>query len=60
MLITLPHFQVMVLFAFVISVAFAFLTKRKLDERVKYAVWAFLMFLLVAIAIGWLMYPFSR
>ena len=60
MLIALSHFQVMLLFAFVISMAFAFLTKRKLDDRVKYAIWAFLMFLLVAIAIGWLMYPFSR
>ena len=60
MLITMTHFQVMVLFAFVISVAFAFLTKRRLSERAKYALWAFLMFLLVAIAIGWAMYPFSR
>jgi len=27
---------------------------------VKYALWTFLMFLLVAVAIGWVMYPFSR
>ncbi len=56
----LNHFQAMLLFAFVISVAFAFLTKRKLAERVKYALWAFLAFLLVAVAVGWLMYPLSR
>ncbi len=56
----LNHFQAMVLFAFVISVAFGFLTKRKLSERLKYALWAFLAFLLVAVAAGWLMYPISR
>ena len=56
----LDHFQAMLLFAFVVSVAFAFLTKRKLNERVRYALWALLSFLLVAVAIGWLMYPLSR
>ena len=29
-------------------------------ERLKYAAWSFGMFVLVAIALGWLMYPFSR
>jgi hypothetical protein len=31
-----------------------------LTERMKYTLWAFLAFLLVAIGIGWLMYPFSQ
>ncbi len=56
----LTHFQGLLLFAFVISVAFAFLTKRTLSERLRYALWAFLAFLLVGVAIGWVMYPFSR
>ena len=56
----LNHFQAMLLFAFVVSVAFAFLTKRKLNERVRYALWALLSFLVAAVAIGWLMYPLSR
>ena len=56
----LSHFQAMLVFAFVISLAFAFLTKRKLRERVRYALWAFLAFLVAGVAIGWLMYPFSR
>ena len=56
----LSHFQAMLLFAFIISLAFAFLTKRKLSERLRYALWAFLAFLVVAVAIGWLMYPISR
>jgi heme A synthase len=56
----LNHFQAMVIFALAISLAFAFLSKSRMDERVRYVLWAFLGFLVVAIGIGWLMYPFSR
>ncbi len=56
----LNHFQAMLLFALVISIAFGFLSKRKLPDRLKYAVWAFFMFILIGVAIGWAMYPFSR
>jgi uncharacterized membrane protein len=56
----LNHFQAMVIFALTVSVAFAFLSKSEMSERLRYAVWAFLAFLVVAIGIGWLMYPFSR
>ena len=56
----LKHFQTMVIFGLAVSLAFAFLSKKSTSERVRYAVWAFLAFLLVAIGIGWLMYPFSR
>ena len=54
------HFQAMLLFAFVISLAFAFLAKHRIGERVRYALWTLLAFLLIAVAIGWLMYPLSR
>lgn len=56
----LTHFQSMVIFALAVSLAFAFLSKERMDERIQYAVWAFLAFLVVAIGIGWLTYPFSR
>jgi multidrug transporter EmrE-like cation transporter len=56
----LNHFQTMVVFALAVSLAFAFLSKKTMNERMRYAVWAFLAFLVVAIGIGWLMYPFSR
>ena len=56
----LTHFEALSLFALLVSVAFAFLSKRAMSDRVKYAVWAFLAFLIVAIGIGWLMYPFSQ
>jgi uncharacterized membrane protein len=56
----LNHFQTMVIFALAVSLAFAFLSKNSMSERIRYAVWAFLAFLVVAIGIGWLMYPFSH
>jgi heme A synthase len=56
----LTHFQTMVIFALAVSLVFAFLSKNTMSERLRYAVWAFLAFLIVAIGIGWLMYPFSR
>ena len=54
------HFQSMIIFGLAVSLAFAFLSKERTDERIRYAVWAFLAFLVVAIGIGWLTYPFSR
>ena len=56
----LTHFQALAFFALVVSATFAFLSKRGTTERAKYFAWAFLAFLLVAIGIGWIMYPFSR
>jgi cell division septal protein FtsQ len=50
----------MVLFAFIVSLGFAFLSRRRLKSRIRYLVWAFVAFLLVAIAIGWIMYPASH
>jgi NhaP-type Na+/H+ or K+/H+ antiporter len=57
---TLSHFQGMVLFAAIVSVAFGFLSRRRPLDRVKYIVWTLFVFLLVGIAVGWAMYPFSR
>ena len=56
----LSHFQAMFLFALGISVAFAFLSRRPALERLKYVGWSLLLFLLIGIGIGWVMYPFSR
>ncbi len=50
----------MLLFAAIISLAFGTLGRRRPVERIKYAAWSFLMFVLVAVLIGWAMYPFSR
>jgi hypothetical protein len=56
----LTHFGALLFFALVISATFAFLSKRSIRERAHYALWAFLAFLVVAVGIGWLMYPFSQ
>jgi uncharacterized membrane protein len=56
----LTHFGALVFFAAVISITFAFLSKRTNVERLKYSLLAFLAFLVVAIGIGWLMLPFSQ
>ena len=57
---SLTHFGALLFFAIVVSVSFAFLSKRGFAERLKYSLWALLAFVLVAIGIGWLMYPFSQ
>lgn len=56
----LSHFQSLFVFALVISIAFAFLSKRRIKDRVLYFLWTFMMFLLIGVAIGWAMFPFSR
>lgn len=56
--LVLAHWQAMALFAFFVSLVFAFLNKKRLSERAKYLVWSFLAFLLAAVALGWLMYAF--
>lgn len=59
--VRLSHFASMTLFALFISLAFACLTPRRTGaQRVRYAVWIFVLFLVIGVGIGWLMYPFSR
>lgn len=57
---SLTHFGATAFFALVVSITFAFLSKRTTIERLQYSLWAFLAFLVIAVGIGWLMYPFSR
>ena len=58
--VRLSHFQALVVFAVVISIAFGFLGRRRPMDRVKYILWTLLLFLLIGVGIGWAMYPFSR
>ncbi|HTS11126.1 MAG TPA: hypothetical protein VMH00_03320 [Candidatus Limnocylindrales bacterium] len=60
MFIGLSQFGALALFAMFVSVAIGFLARNSLKGRVRYAAWAFVLFVLVSIAIGWLMYPFSH
>jgi hypothetical protein len=58
--IKLNHFGGMLLFALLITVAFAALGQRKGIERFRYALWSFALFVLIGVGIAWVMYPFSR
>jgi hypothetical protein len=54
------HFSAMLLFAALISIAVGSLARRTAANRIRYALWTFALFLLVSIAVAWLLYPFSR
>jgi len=56
----LSHFWAMILFALLVSMALGALTRRTTAERIEYAAWSFLLFLLFGVGAAWLMYPFSR
>jgi len=58
--IHLSHFGAMVIFALLVSVAFACAGRRTIPTRIKYALWCFLLFLAIGVGIAWLMYPLSR
>lgn len=51
------HLLAMTLFALCVSTVFAIVTKEDPREQFIYAVKAFLAFLGIALAIGWIMYP---
>lgn len=56
----LTHFPALLLFALVVSVAFAVLSRHTPRERVRYAVGAFVAFVLIALVLGWLMLLLPR
>ena len=52
------HFLLMVLFAFFVSLVFALIAKDDLREQLRFGGLIFAGFLVTAVALGWLMYPF--
>jgi hypothetical protein len=56
----ITHFHAVLFFAAAVSVAFAFHSRLRTPDRLRYALKSFLLFVGAAILIGWLMYPFSR
>jgi uncharacterized membrane protein YcaP (DUF421 family) len=47
-------------FALIVSVVLGLLSRTTVAGRIKYALFAFAAFMVISIAIAWLMYPFSR
>ena len=60
MALTLSHFSALLLFALIVSVAFAFMLKATARERLRYTLRSFSYFLLVSLLAGWLMFVFQR
>ncbi|MGH9738553.1 MAG: hypothetical protein ACRD4X_08185 [Candidatus Acidiferrales bacterium] len=54
------HFWAMVLFAALVSLGLASLGRRPMAGRIRYALWSLAFFLVIAVGVAWLMYPFSR
>jgi hypothetical protein len=52
------HLLLMVLFAFLVAVVFALLTKEDIRDQVRFGGKVFGAFLAAALILGWLMYPF--
>lgn len=52
------HFLLLVLFAFFVSLIFAVLSKDDVGEQMKFGGMMFAGFVVAAIVLGWLMYPF--
>jgi hypothetical protein len=52
------HFVLMALFAFFVSLVFALIAKDDAREQVRFGGLMFAGFLVSAIVLGWLMYPF--
>lgn len=54
----ITHFPALVLFAFLVAVVFAVLSKDTPRERVIYGAKVFGAFVGIALLLGWIMYPF--
>jgi prepilin signal peptidase PulO-like enzyme (type II secretory pathway) len=54
------HFLLLVIFAFFVSLVFAVLTKDDVREQARFGGMLFAGFVVTALVLGWLMYPFPR
>ncbi len=52
------HFLLLVLFAFFVALVFAVLMRDEPREQVRFGLLLFGGFVVAAVALGWLMYPF--
>ena len=53
------HFLLMLLFSFFVALVFAVLMRDEPRDRVRFGALVFGGFVVSAVVIGWLMYPFS-
>jgi len=55
--LNLSHFEALFVFAVIVSTVFAIVTKNTPREQLRYGMFVFGSFLIVALAVGWIMYP---
>jgi heme/copper-type cytochrome/quinol oxidase subunit 4 len=53
------HFLLLLLFSFLVAVVFAILMRNEPRDQVRFGAMVFGAFVVSAVVIGWLMYPFS-
>jgi hypothetical protein len=53
------HFLLLLLFSFLVALVFAVLMRNEPRDQVRFGAMVFGVFVLSAVVIGWLMYPFS-
>ena len=53
------HFLLLLLFSFFVAVVFAVLMRSEPRDQVRFGAMVFGVFVVSAVVIGWLMYPFS-
>jgi hypothetical protein len=56
----ISHISAILIFSLCVSVVFSITTKESLKERLRYGLFTFLSFLLVAVVLGWIMFPFPH
>ncbi len=54
------HFVLLTLFAFFVSLVFAVIAKDDIREQARFGGLMFVGFMVVAVVVGWLMYPFPH
>ena len=54
------HFLLMALFAFFVSLVFAVIAKDDVREQARFGGLMFVGFIVVAVVVGWLMFPFPH
>ena len=54
----LSHFEALTIFALLVAVVFAVINKNTPREQLRYGLFVFFSFLVAAIVVGWIMYPF--
>jgi cytochrome bd-type quinol oxidase subunit 2 len=58
--VTASHLLALVVFSTLVSVVFAILLREKGQDRLRFALMTFGAFVLSAVVVGWLMYPFPN